>query len=324
MTSPRWDAVAAPLPDGRVLIAGGKTTYKDKSGKSTKTTEIFDPVTSTFSRGPGMNAPRAEFTATVLEDGRVVLAGGRSAEVFDPATNEFAATITLRMSRSAHSAVRVGPAKVLVAGGESVAAGGSVELIDVAAGRSTVLAARLNPPVNDHALAGLSMQRVVVLAGQRSDSGQTVNVSQMISLAGGEGGKATVRPIAARLSNEGGNSDMATATFGPLVLLAGGEADIDGVDTIAAQAWLFDGRSERFIATAPLRRPHDDVASLSWLTPLGFPVLFLIGGLTTDKDFGELPQRDCELLILLPNDELPPIESIARSGLGRVSTGEAR
>jgi Kelch motif len=44
MTTARAGAVAAPLPDGRVLIAGGFD-----SGNELSSAEVYDPSTGTFS-----------------------------------------------------------------------------------------------------------------------------------------------------------------------------------------------------------------------------------------------------------------------------------
>ena len=89
MTTSRGGSVAAPLPDGRVLIAGGHSgsSYVDSA-------EIFNPATGTFSStGLGtMTTARFGAAAAPLPDGRVLTAGGyngssyvNSAEVFVPA-----------------------------------------------------------------------------------------------------------------------------------------------------------------------------------------------------------------------------------------------
>jgi hypothetical protein len=60
------------------------------------TAEIYDPGTGTFTRTGWMTAARAAHTATLLPDGRILVAGGRSgaaalatAEIYDPATESF-------------------------------------------------------------------------------------------------------------------------------------------------------------------------------------------------------------------------------------------
>jgi hypothetical protein len=90
MSTGRVGAAAAPLPDGRVLVAGGTSDFSN----SLSSAEVFDPVTNTFSSaGIGaMGSPRRFAAAAPLPDGRVLLAGGRdsggnyysSAEVFVP------------------------------------------------------------------------------------------------------------------------------------------------------------------------------------------------------------------------------------------------
>jgi len=72
---------ATLLPDGAVLIAGGETDDCNKSGLcvfagSTASTEIYDPTTGTFKFSANMNARREIHTATLLNNGNVLVAGG--------------------------------------------------------------------------------------------------------------------------------------------------------------------------------------------------------------------------------------------------------
>jgi hypothetical protein len=80
MTVPRTGAVAAPLPGGRVLVAGGGP-YDAQSA------EIFDPATG-FSSTGSMGSGRSGAVAAPLPDGRVLVAN-RSAEIFDPTSGSF-------------------------------------------------------------------------------------------------------------------------------------------------------------------------------------------------------------------------------------------
>ncbi len=69
----RADHIAASLPDGRVLIAGGLT------GIDTVTlgdSWLFNPSTDSFADAGEMVTPRARATASVLADGRVLVCGG--------------------------------------------------------------------------------------------------------------------------------------------------------------------------------------------------------------------------------------------------------
>jgi hypothetical protein len=90
MSEPRNGGTAAPLGDGRVLVAGGFF------GNGTSA-ETFDPTTNTFSSAgigsmsafPG--SARVRDAAAPLPDGRVVVGGGNGddAEIFTLATNDF-------------------------------------------------------------------------------------------------------------------------------------------------------------------------------------------------------------------------------------------
>jgi hypothetical protein len=84
------------LNDGRVLVVGGGEG--PGLANPTTTMEIFDPVTNTFSAAASMNSARMTTVATLLEDGRVLLAYawngkkvGRDSEIYDPATNTLTA-----------------------------------------------------------------------------------------------------------------------------------------------------------------------------------------------------------------------------------------
>jgi hypothetical protein len=82
MATPRLKHFSVLVGDGRVLVMGG--TPDDE--ELLNSTELFDPVTNTFSPGPQMTEPRYKFPggAVLLDDGRVVVAGGgRTTEILD-------------------------------------------------------------------------------------------------------------------------------------------------------------------------------------------------------------------------------------------------
>ena len=101
----RANHTATLLKNGTVLIAGGDLI---SNSAQTNTAEIYNPTTGTwrYTRSP-MNVARSNQTATLLPNGRVLIAGGysappeslSSAEIYDPTTETFSLTGSMSMSR---------------------------------------------------------------------------------------------------------------------------------------------------------------------------------------------------------------------------------
>jgi hypothetical protein len=74
----RRGAVAAALPGGRALIAGGALNFQgDTIGPGPLATAMtYNPATGTWVTSPNMAVARGEATATALPDGRVLVTGG--------------------------------------------------------------------------------------------------------------------------------------------------------------------------------------------------------------------------------------------------------
>lgn len=97
LNTPRQDYTATPLPDGKVLVAGGGSGCPYGSLNST---EIYDPATGTWSYAGTLVTPRRGHSATHLGGGFVLVAGGESGtdqflssvELFDPVSRTWRLT----------------------------------------------------------------------------------------------------------------------------------------------------------------------------------------------------------------------------------------
>jgi hypothetical protein len=133
MLHPRAWHTATLLPNGLVLVAGGQCpglyekgcpTLGDPSGAMADA-ELYDPKTGTWKTTGSMTSPRFEHTATLLADGKVLVAGAElapdlliaSTELYDPATGRWTATGNMLTARWQQFAVGLPDGGALVAGG---------------------------------------------------------------------------------------------------------------------------------------------------------------------------------------------------------------
>lgn len=138
LTPGRWGCTATLLSDGTVLITGGRDDQNVFSAGSINTAEQFNPATGSFTATGLMTQFRYGHTATLLNNGKVLLAGGfngnslQDAELFDPTTRTFSPTGLMGSPRANHSAALLNDGTVLVAGGlNSTTLSGGIATADV-------------------------------------------------------------------------------------------------------------------------------------------------------------------------------------------------
>ena len=234
LTTSRFRASAALLPDGRVLLAGGQ----DTANAYLASADIWNPATGTWSATGAMATARTSATATRLADGRILVAGGHngtgkqgSAEVFDPATQTFSVTGALATARSGHIAVALADGGVLLSGGYT---------------NSSVTSSleRYNAATGTWSDAG-----ALVSARSRMFTATRLNNGNVL-FAGGPGPLATAEIYAAGAGNVPPIANFSHTTSSLTATFTDASSDSDG--SIASRLWNF-GDGTTSTATSPVK-----------------------------------------------------------------------
>ena len=205
-------AVAAPLPNGSALIAGGTPWLGGFDGPGPDpiaTAMTYDQSSATWKTAPSMSRARNSATASPLPDGRVVVTGGydrkvvqlpnpnqqpfcciriditalATTEIFDSKTRTWSLAGSLGHARYGHQAASLKDGSVLVVGGQDQSGNApdhlaSAELFDPSTGAWTG-AGDIGAPRTDFTLTALTDGRAV-LAGGLAVDGVTVLRSTVV------------------------------------------------------------------------------------------------------------------------------------------------
>jgi hypothetical protein len=179
MNEARKGHTSTLLSNGKVLVTGGcnSSTSEAVCNNYLATAELYDPATGTFSSTGAMNLPRINHTATLLSNGKVLIAGGTNgfaslaaAELYDPASGQFARTGDMRTARVGPAATPLRDGSVLISGGH---AGdqyfASAERYNPATGIFTALSTSMTFPRFLHAATALSDGKVLLTGGQNAN-----------------------------------------------------------------------------------------------------------------------------------------------------------
>jgi uncharacterized delta-60 repeat protein len=178
MSVGRQGHTATLLSDGNVLVAGGcNNTQSDKvvCDNFLDSAEVYNSDEDSFSSTGAMNAHRMNHTATLLPNGKVLIAGGTdgtttlaSAELYDPGTGVFTRTGDMGTARMGHTASILPDGKVLIAGGYSDHHLASAEIYDPETGTFTTISSSLAVPRLEHSATVLSDGKVLIAGGQNN------------------------------------------------------------------------------------------------------------------------------------------------------------
>ena len=196
-----------------------------------------------------MLEPRSGQTATLLPDGKVLIAGGmrrnqdfyKSAELFDPATGKFQPTGEMSVGRVGQIAVLLRSGKVLIAGGwVGRGATDSVELYDPATGKFTPIG-KMTTRRGRPSATLLSNGDVLIAGGEDHDgAGAQLTSAEVFHLATQQF-QPTGSMHHARISH------TSTLLHDGRVLVVGGFAQ-----DVTASAEIYDPKSGTFSETGRL------------------------------------------------------------------------
>lgn len=190
MTNPRYAHTSTLLQNGGVLITGGYSfdssdCTQDNSSPALESAEIYDPSSGSFAPTGSMAVIRGGHTATLLTNGKVLIAGGNmelgglpfffadgsvTAELYDPATGLFSSTGNMVTPRVGQTATLLGNGDVLIAGGWTASQNigiATAELYHAATGTFTPTGSMTSPRTG-HTATLLPDGKVLIAGGAQS------------------------------------------------------------------------------------------------------------------------------------------------------------
>jgi len=211
----------------------------------------------TFVPTGSLNAGRSSHTATLLNDGKILIAGGStlsggtpmaSAELYDPATGTFSPTGSLNTAREGHTATLLNNGTVLIVGGAETDSGGylaSAELYDPATGTFSPTGS-LNTARYGHTATLLNNGMVLVAGVESSFSGAT---AELYNPATG-----IFSPTGSMNGDRAGHT--ATLLNNGMVLVAGGYSGT--LNYSLASAELYNPTTGTFSLTGSMSAARED------------------------------------------------------------------
>lgn len=285
MSTARTHHTAVKLLDGRVLVVGGETPNDAGGGEAganvaTSSAEIYDPLLDTWTPAGAMTEPRARHTASLLADGRVLIAGGDQAgaargtlEIFNPSTSAFTSDATGITPRTWHAAATLADGRVLLAGGvDGASALASADIFNPADG--AVVQTALTSPRAAASATTLLNGQVLIAGGHDGEhdlgSAEVFDPATNVSTVAGTAGTA------ATMASQRSGHQAFLLPANNSVLIVGGTSE----GTPLATAELFVPWAGEFRQTGVLHEARTAAAG----TPLAQEGQLVIAGGTGGED----------------------------------------
>jgi hypothetical protein len=246
------------------LLAGGKVLFAGGQGADYRTilasAELYDPSTGVFTLTGGMTTPRAGHSATLLPDGRVLIAGGSSsfsAELYDPSTGIFTATGGM-VSPVNGTAVLLANGRVLIAHDSTAPSPTLAELYDPVTGTFAVTGGQL--------VIWSGRQQAALLPDGRVLLTICCTAEQLYDPASG------TFSLTGRTTRVHQDGFAAAPLTNGKVLLSGGL--VEETNGVTAGAELYDPSTGTFVPTGSMTMPR----YYHTATPLGDRTVLVAGG----------------------------------------------
>jgi hypothetical protein len=130
MSTTRMRHAAIRLADGKVLMLGGIPAVQNlhEQPPDPSYAELYDALLHAFSPVAGLSISQADYTATLLNSGMVLIAGGATSSgtpitevlLLEPESGALSSTGSLGYARSGHTATLLRDGRVLVTGGTDI------------------------------------------------------------------------------------------------------------------------------------------------------------------------------------------------------------
>ena len=297
----RLGHAALRLPDGKVLIVGGRGQNKEPL----RSVELFDPADEQFKVLGNMAQGRLRPCLNLLADSKVLITGeNKQAEIIEPSQPSKTGYLIrptrgkTRYNHSDHTAITLADGSVLLIGGRCA----YLEQFENKNETFFVCEAQLPKIIDDQAAILLYDGKVLLAGGQEIITNISVGQSWIYDPKSDRISEGPFLKSAGAPAGQTGAADMQAVDLfgddpklsGRYILLAGGEYDFgiaDQPDEVLRTAWVYNAVEKRLIDVGPMLKAHDDFAATPLPGAANLGQALIIGGYGPGDTF----QSECEI-----------------------------